>query len=122
MHDLEENAAIVNALQRQATVVAKKSLEEGFGLGVTEAMWKRRPVVASRVGGHQDQIQDDINGVLVEDPRDIAGFGGAMADLLLDPKRAKRLGDAGRQQVRHRFLPDQYLSRWVELLATLPAR
>jgi len=121
MRDLEENAAIVNALQRQATVVAKKSLEEGFGLGVTEAMWKRRPVVATRVGGHQDQIQDGINGVLVDDPRDLDRFGGAMAELLLDPERAKRLGEAGQQQVRERFLPDRYLSRWVELLATLPA-
>jgi trehalose synthase len=120
MHDLEENAAIVNALQRQATVVVKKSLEEGFGLGVTEAMWKRRPVVASRVGGHQDQIEDDINGVLVDDPRDLAGFGGATAALLLNPARAKRLGDAARQRVTERFLPDQYLARWAELLATLP--
>ena len=120
MCDLEENAAIVNALQRQATVVVKKSLEEGFGLGVTEAMWKRRPVVASRVGGHQDQIEDDINGVLVDDPRDLAGFGRATADLLLDPDRAKRLGDAARQRVSERFLPDRYLARWAELLATLP--
>jgi trehalose synthase len=51
---------LVNALQRQATVIVKKSLEVGFGLGVTEAMWKRRPVVATRVGGHRDQIQDGI--------------------------------------------------------------
>ena len=68
------------------------------------------------------QIQDGINGVLVDDPRDLDGFGSTMADLLLDPQRAKRLGDAGQQQVRDRFLPDQHLSRWVELLATLPAR
>jgi trehalose synthase len=72
LRDLEEGAALVNALQRQATVIVKKSLEEGFGLGVTEAMWKRRPVVASRVGGHRDQIQDGINGVLVDEPRDLA--------------------------------------------------
>ena len=122
MRDLDENAAIVNALQRQATVIAKKSLEEGFGLGVTEAMWKRRPVVASRVGGHRDQIQDGIDGVLVDDPRDLAGFGRAIADLLLDPDRAKRLGDAAQQRVREHFLPDRYLARWAELLVTLPAR
>ena len=60
-------------------MIVKKSLEEGFGLGVTEAMWKRRPVVASRVGGHQDQIQDGISGVLLDDPRDLATFGGAVA-------------------------------------------
>ena len=122
MHDLDENAAIVNALQRQATVIVKKSLEEGFGLGVTEAMWKRRPVIASRVGGHQDQIQDGISGVLLDDPRDLATFGGAVADLLLDPDRARRLGDAAQQRVREHFLPDRYLSQWAELLATLPVR
>jgi trehalose synthase len=121
MRDLDENAAIVNALQRQATVIVKKSLEEGFGLGVTEAMWKRRPVVASRVGGHRDQIQDGVDGVLVDDPRDLAGFGRAIADLLGDPDRAKRLGDAAQQRVRERFLPDRYLARWAELLVTLPA-
>jgi trehalose synthase len=122
MRDLDENAAIVNALQRRATVIVKKSLEEGFGLGVTEAMWKRRPVVASRVGGHQDQIQDGISGVLLDDPRDLATFGGAVADLLLDLDRATRLGDAAQQRVREQFLPDRYLSRWAELLATLPVR
>ena len=105
MHDLDENAAIVNALQRQATVIVKKSLEEGFGLGVTEAMWKRRPVIASRVGGHQDQIQDGISGVLLDDPRDLAAFGGAVADLLLDPDRARRLGDAAQQRVREQLPP-----------------
>ena len=123
MRDLEENAAIVNALQRQATVIVKKSLEEGFGLGVTEAMWKRRPVVASRVGGHQDQIQDGISGVLVDDPRDLASFGGAVADLLLDPDRARRLGDAAQQRVREQIPPRPLPRReWAELLATLPAR
>jgi trehalose synthase len=121
MRDLDENAAIVNALQRQATVIVKKSLEEGFGLGVTEAMWKRRPVVASRVGGHQDQIQHGVSGVLLDDPRDLAAFGGAVADLLLDTDRARRLGDAAQQRVREQFLPDRYLSQWAELLATLPA-
>jgi trehalose synthase len=121
MHDLDENAAIVNALQRQATVIVKKSLEEGFGLGVTEAMWKRRPVVASRVGGHQDQIQDGISGVLVDDPRDVATFGGAVADVLLDPDRATRLGDGAQQRVRAQFLPDRHLSHWAKLLETLPS-
>ena len=111
MRVLDENAAIVNALRRQATVIAKKSLEEGFGLGATEAMWKRRPVVASRVGGHRDQIQDGIDGVLVDDPRDLAGFGRAVADLLLDPDRAKRVGAAAQQRVTEHFLPDRYLAQ-----------
>ena len=62
MADVEENAAIVNALQRHADVVVQKSLAEGFGLTVAEAMWKARPVVASRIGGIQDQIVDGETG------------------------------------------------------------
>src|SRR5207249_8147623 len=73
MDDPEENAATVNALQRHATVVVQKSLREGFGLTVAEAMWKERPVVASRVGGIQDQIVNGASGLLV-DPRDLQGF------------------------------------------------
>ena len=68
MEDSEENAAIVNALQRGAAVVVQKSLAEGFGLTVAEAMWKSRPVVASRIGGIQDQIEDGTSGVLLADP------------------------------------------------------
>ena len=71
MDDGDENAIIVNALQRHAAVVVQKSLVEGFGLTVTEAMWKGRPVVASKVGGIQDQITDGRDGLLVEDPYDI---------------------------------------------------
>ncbi|MEO8687884.1 MAG: glycosyltransferase [Solirubrobacteraceae bacterium] len=119
-NDVDENAAIVNALQGEASVVVKKSLEEGFGLGVTEAMWKRRPVVASRVGGHQDQIQDGVNGVLVDDPRDLAGFGRAIAQLLVDPARARRLGDAAHERITEQYLPDRHMTQWTELLATLP--
>ena len=74
MDDVDENAIIVNALQRHAAVVVQKSLVEGFGLTVTEAMWKGRPVVASRVGGIQDQITDGRDGLLVDDPHDIEEF------------------------------------------------
>ena len=73
MEDAEENAAIVNALQRRSDVVVQKSLAEGFGLTVAEAMWKARPVVASRVGGIQDQIVDMESGILVDDPADLGG-------------------------------------------------
>jgi len=77
MQDTEENAAIVNALQRRADVVVQKSLAEGFGLTVSEAMWKRRPVVASRVGGIPDQIEQGKSGILVDDARDLRAFGDA---------------------------------------------
>jgi trehalose synthase len=119
MADLDDNAAIVNALQSQADVVVKKSIEEGFGLGVTEAMWKQRAVVASAVGGHRDQIQDGVSGVLVADPRDRARFGDAVATLLEDPARAGRLGHAARLRVRERYLVDRHAARWAALLATV---
>jgi Glycosyl transferases group 1 len=70
MEDLEENAIIVNALERHATVIAQKSLAEGFGLTVAEAMWRARPVVAARIGGIQSQIVDGESGVLLDDPRE----------------------------------------------------
>jgi trehalose synthase len=70
MEDLDENAVMVNALQRHARVVVQKSIAEGFGLTVTEAMWKSRPVVASSVGGIGEQIVDGKSGILLDDPRD----------------------------------------------------
>jgi trehalose synthase len=118
MHDKEANATLVNALQRAASVIVKKSLEEGFGLGVTEAMWKSRPVIASGVGGHRDQIEDGVSGVLV-DPRDLPRFGQAISEVLLDEQRAQRLGDAANERVRARYLPDHALAAWLGLLSTL---
>jgi trehalose synthase len=117
--DLDENAAMVNALLNQADVVVKKSLEEGFGLGVTEAMWKRRAVVASAVGGHRDQIEDELSGVLVDDPRDLPGFAEALANLLNDPVRRQSLGRAARRRVRELYLPDHHTARWATLLRTI---
>ena len=81
MDDPVENALVINALQRHATVVVQKSLAEGFGLTVAEAMWKSRPVVASAVGGIVDQIADGETGLLVQDPRDLESFGHAVARL-----------------------------------------
>ena len=118
MHDIEENAAIVNALQRHADVIVKKSLEEGFGLGVTEALWKRRAVIASNVGGHRDQIQHQHSGLLV-DPADLRSFGNAIAELLANPSRAGALGDAGHDVVKQHFLHSRQLAEWNELFATV---
>jgi trehalose synthase len=119
MDDVEENAAIVNALQSHATVVVQKSLAEGFGLTVAEAMWKRRPVVASRVGGIQDQIVDGESGVLISDPRELGEFGAAIAGLLGDRVRARRIGDAARDRVAHHFLGPHHLGRYFELIERL---
>jgi trehalose synthase len=120
MDDVEENAAIVNALQRHAAVVTQKSLAEGFGLTVTEAMYKRRPVVASDVGGIADQIDDGVEGFLV-DPHDQGAFAARVAALLADPELAARMGDAGRRRAVRSFLADTHLRRWLELCARLLA-
>jgi trehalose synthase len=117
--DVDENAIIVNALQRHAAVVVQKSLREGFGLTVTEAMWKGRPVVASAVGGIQDQIEDGQTGVLLKDPRDLDGFAEALRDLLEDPERARRLGEAARERVRRDFLGLRHLLQYAHLLEDL---
>jgi trehalose synthase len=121
MEDPEENAAIVNALQTRADVIVQKSLAEGFGLTVAEAMWKTRPVLASAVGGIRDQITDGVTGVLLEDPTDLAGFGNALCMLLGDPALARRIGVAGRERVRERFLEPRHLHQWVSVLRDLLA-
>jgi trehalose synthase len=122
MTDLRENALIVNALQREASVIVKKSLQEGFGLGVTEGMWKAKPVVATRVGGHQDQIEHERSGLLVSDPADLPGFAAAVDELLADRLLAAELGAAGRERVRARYLADRHLVSWSEVLRRLPDR
>jgi trehalose synthase len=119
MEDLEENAAIVNALQRRAAVVLQKSLAEGFGLTVAEAMWKQRPVVASRVGGIEDQIDDGVSGVLVDDPYDLAAFGAAVRGLLANPRRAHRIGVAARRSVTERFLGTRTLIDYLAMIEPL---
>ena len=115
MDDADENAVIVNALQRRADVVVQKSLAEGFGLTVSEAMWKARPVVAADVGGIRDQIEDGVTGRLVE-PRDLRAFGLAVRDLLDDPHGAERLGEAAQARVRSDFLGPRHLGQYVALL------
>jgi len=121
MEDLEENAAIVNALQRQATIVVQKSLKEGFGLTVTEAMWKGRPTIATATGGIGDQIEDGVTGVLLRNPLDLDAFATAVAELLDAPQRAAAIGAAARESVRRNFLEDRHTLQYVELLGRLLA-
>jgi trehalose synthase len=121
MEDIAENGAIVNALQRQATIVVQKSLKEGFGLTVTEAMWKARPVVGTAVGGIVDQIEDGVNGVLLQNPLDSKQFATAVGDLLTDPERAAVIGEAARERVRANFLVDRHTLQYVDLLERLLA-
>jgi trehalose synthase len=114
--DVEENAVIVNALQRHASVVVQKSLAEGFGLTVLEAMWKGRPLVASGIGGIRDQVIDGESGLLLNDPADLPEFGRLVRQLLNDPDRASALGISAAQRAA-RFLPDLHLTKWATLLA-----
>ncbi len=120
MADSGENAVIVNALQRHATVVVQKSIEEGFGLTVTEAMWKSRPMIASAVGGIREQVTKET-GVLLRDPHDLDEFADAVIELLDDPERAHTLGDAGRQFVFENFLHDRHFRQYVGLIARMAA-
>jgi trehalose synthase len=116
--DREENAVIVNALQRRADVVVQKSLAEGFGLTVAEAMWKTRPLVGSRVGGIQDQIADGRSGLLVE-PTDRPSLGAAIASLIADTAFADAIGHAARERVRARYLPPHFLAAHLELVRSI---
>lgn len=105
MEDVDHNALLVNALQRRADVVVQWSLQEGFGLTVTEAMLKGRAVVASDVGGIKAQIWHGRNGLLVA-PTDRDGFAAAVSELLTDSDRRKRLGvEAARSATEHFLMP-----------------
>ncbi len=118
LDDPDENAAMVNALQRHASVVVQKSLAEGFGLTVAEGMWKARPVVGSAVGGIIDQIADGT-GILLPDPRDLAAFGAAVRLLLDDPEEANRMGRAAQVHISEQYVGDLHLLRYADMFGAL---
>ncbi len=119
MEDGEENAAIVNALQRRANVVVQKSLAEGFGLTVAEAMWKARPVVASRIGGIQDQVIHGETGILLDEPRNLERYGAALVEVLSDLDRAQAMGAKARERVRDAYLGPRHLIQYLILISNL---
>ena len=119
MQDLTENALLVNGLQRHASVVVQKSLEEGFGLTVLEPLWKSRAVVASAVGGIQDQIEDGVSGLLLKDPTDLATFAQQVARVLHDRALGHRLGEEAHRRVQDRFLADRHLIQYGDLFQSL---
>ena len=118
MDDVDENAAMVNAVQRHASVIAQKSLAEGFGLTVAEGMWKGRPMVGSAVGGIQDQLTPET-GVLLADPTDLDAFGLSVGRLLDHPDEAARLGANAKERVRHEFVGDRHLLQYEALMMSL---
>jgi trehalose synthase len=119
MDDVEENAAMVNAIQRRSQVIVQKSLAEGFGLTVAEGMWKGKPLVASRVGGIQDQIEDGVSGVLIDDPTDLEAVARAVDGFIEDPSRAAEVGAAAHQRVLEDFLGTRHLVQYMKLIEGL---
>jgi trehalose synthase len=117
--DPDEHSTIVNALQRHSEIVVQKSLAEGFGLTVSEAMWKARPVVGSAVGGIIDQIVSGDTGWLLRDPTDLDQFAQAVGGLLADPANAAHMGARGAQRATTHFLADRHLAQWNELFGRL---
>lgn len=110
-----ENNILVNALQRSSAVIIQKSIREGFGLTVTESLWKGKPVVASNVGGIPLQIKNEENGFLLE-PNDTKGFANRIIKILQNPDMAEEMGRKGKKIVRKDFLITRLLSDYLDLL------
>jgi trehalose synthase len=113
-----QDSALVNALQRTAAVIVQKSLREGFGLTVTEAMWKGAAVVGGRVGGIRHQIEDGVSGFLVESVDQAAE---RIVQLLRDPNLRARIGAQARNSVRERFLMTRLMEDWLDMFASFEA-
>lgn len=110
----KEDTALVNALQRRAAVVLQKSIREGFGLTVTEAMWKGTPVIGGNVGGIKRQIKDGENGFLVSSVDEAAE---RMVQLIENPDLSKKMGKKARESVRQNFLMASLLENYLDLLS-----
>ncbi|MFB0563078.1 MAG: glycosyltransferase [Candidatus Lokiarchaeia archaeon] len=113
-----ENNILVNVLQRSSDIIIQKSLKEGFGLTITEALWKEKPVVASTAGGIPLQIKDGENGFLV-DPNDNKGFADRIIQILQNPKLAEDMGRKGKEVARKNFLITRLLLDYLILLTDL---
>ncbi|PYK46665.1 MAG: glycosyl transferase family 1 [Verrucomicrobia bacterium] len=109
-----DDSALVNALQTRAAVVLQKSLREGFGLTVSEAMWKGTPVIGSNVGGIRYQIEDGVNGFLVSSVEQAAA---RIVQLLKDKKLRDEMGERARETVREKFLLPRYVDQYLDLFA-----
>jgi len=114
-----QDSALVNALQRRATVVLQKSVREGFGLTVAEAMWKGTAVIGGNVGGIRHQIRDGENGFLVETVEQAAA---RIVQVVKDANLRKKLGENARKTVRHRFLLTRLMEEWLDLIGAFDAR
>ena len=114
-----QDSALVNALQRRAAVVLQKSVREGFGLTVSEAMWKGAAVIGGNVGGIRHQIENGKNGFLVDNVEEAAA---RMVELIKDPKLRERLGRNAHETVRRKFLMTRLMEDWLDLIGSFDAR
>ncbi len=114
-----QDSALVNALQRRAAVVLQKSVREGFGLTVTEAMWKGTPVIGGNAGGIRHQIRDGENGFLVDSVEQAAA---RIVQVIKDDRLREELGRRARQTVRERFLLTHLMEQWLDLIGGFEAR
>ena len=113
-----QDGALVNALQRRAAVVLQKSIREGFGLTVAEAMWKGTPVIGGNVGGIRYQIDNGVNGFLVSSVEEAAE---RIVQLIKDRELRERLGEKAKETVRQRFLLTRYLEQYLDLFNSFEA-
>ena len=115
----KENALIVNALQRSASFVVQNSLQEGFGLTATEAMWKQRPVLVSGAAGLRYQVEHGSNGLINPDPTDIEALATVLEEMLNNPKERDKWAYNARNRVIDKFTLFSQIESWLSLLASL---
>ena len=118
MEDPDQNALMVNAVQRASSLVAQNSIREGFGLTVTEALWKGIPVLSNRKAcGPRQQVREGMDGCLVDDPEDPEALARTLNEMLADPEARKAWGQNARRRVHQHFLVFSQLRRWLQTLA-----
>lgn len=113
---LPQDDLIINALQRASTVIMQKSLREGFGLTISEALWNGKPVIASYVGGIPVQIKHKYSGLLCHS---VEGAAFALKQLLNSPEYAKKLGENGKEHIRNNFLITRHVRDYILLSLAL---
>lgn len=119
LDNLKENALIVNALQRSSSFVVQNSIQEGFGLTATEAMWKQKPVMVSGAAGLKFQVEHKVNGLINQDPTDIKELANVLEQMLNSPKERDKWGFNARNRVIDKFTLFSQINSWLELLSGL---
>lgn len=119
MDDPKENAMIVNALQSSSSIVAQNSIQEGFGLTATEAMWKQRPVLVSGAAGLVFQVHDGVHGRINEHPEDIENLAETIDEMLADPEKREVWGFNAQIRVVENFTLFSQLESWLKLLSSV---